>query len=273
MTFSDAQDRREKFFSGDKIEKSAESDNSDLFKDLIWGESAGNSWLKAGTAPRLQHHQAHQMPPPSLMTERVMFSSPGEWWSSPLPPSGRPGIPQNQHLSEIQSHGSSSARCSTLPFLRPSDREGATALPVTEQLTLLSQQTCPGPVTRTPVPHPPGEPGSPCRQEPPAELGASGAQGARGGPRSSEEPLFWGQTAQGSFAVVSLRTWYLHLPLLPSSASWEEVLPRAVYTDTCLCCHWGLEIWACCGMFSDSGLFLGKKTNLGKGERHLHSGQ
>lgn len=53
MTFSDAQDRREKFFSGDKIEKSAESDNSDLFKDLIWGEGAGNSWIKAGTAPRL----------------------------------------------------------------------------------------------------------------------------------------------------------------------------------------------------------------------------
>ena len=35
MIFSDAQNIREKFFSGDKIEKSAESNNSDLFKDLI----------------------------------------------------------------------------------------------------------------------------------------------------------------------------------------------------------------------------------------------
>lgn len=43
MTFSDAQDRREKFFSGDKIEKSAESDNSDLFKDLIWGKVQGTA--------------------------------------------------------------------------------------------------------------------------------------------------------------------------------------------------------------------------------------
>ena len=41
MTFSDAQNRREKFFSGDKIEKSAESDNSDLFKDLICGKGLG----------------------------------------------------------------------------------------------------------------------------------------------------------------------------------------------------------------------------------------
>ena len=43
MTFSDAQNRREKFFSGDKIEKSAESDNSDLFKDLIWGKVLGTA--------------------------------------------------------------------------------------------------------------------------------------------------------------------------------------------------------------------------------------
>ena len=43
MTFSDAQDRREKVLSGDKIEKSAESDNSDLFKDLICGKVRGTA--------------------------------------------------------------------------------------------------------------------------------------------------------------------------------------------------------------------------------------
>ena len=206
------------------------------------------------------------MPPPSLMTQRVMFSSPGEWWSSPLPPSGRPGIPQNQHLSEIQSQGSSSARCSNLPFLRPSDREGATALPVTEQLTLLSQQTCPGPVPRTPVPHPPGEPGSPCRQEPPAELGVSGAQGARGGPRSSEEPLFWGQTAQGSFAGVSLRTWYLHLPLLPSSPPGKRFYPeRFTLIPVCAATEgWKSEHVVVC--FQIPGCFWGKRLIWGKGK-------
>ena len=41
MTFSDAQNRREKFFSGNKIEKIAESDNTDLFKDLICGKVLG----------------------------------------------------------------------------------------------------------------------------------------------------------------------------------------------------------------------------------------
>ena len=41
MTFSDTQNRREKVFSGDKIGKSAESDNFDLFKDLICGKGLG----------------------------------------------------------------------------------------------------------------------------------------------------------------------------------------------------------------------------------------
>lgn len=136
-----------------------------------------------------------------------------------MPPSGRPGIPQNQHLSEIQSHGSSSARCSNLPFLRPSDREGTTALPVTEQLTLLSQQTCPGPVPRTPVPHPPGEPGSPCRQEPPAELGASGAQGARGAPGAVRNPRFGARLPRGALQGFRLELDFctcpcFHPPLL-----------------------------------------------------------
>ena len=53
--------------------------------------------------------------------------------------SERPGIPPNQHFSEIQSHGSSSTRCSNLPFLCPRNWECTTELPVTEQLTLLSQ--------------------------------------------------------------------------------------------------------------------------------------
>ena len=43
MTFSDAQNRREKFFSGDKIEKSVESDNSGLIKDLIYGKVLGTA--------------------------------------------------------------------------------------------------------------------------------------------------------------------------------------------------------------------------------------
>ena len=43
MTFSDAQNIREKFFSGDKILKSAKSDNSDLLKDLIWGKVLGTA--------------------------------------------------------------------------------------------------------------------------------------------------------------------------------------------------------------------------------------
>ena len=43
MTFSDAQNRRDKFFSGDKIKKSAESDNSDLFKDLICRKMLGTA--------------------------------------------------------------------------------------------------------------------------------------------------------------------------------------------------------------------------------------
>ena len=43
MTFSDAQNRREKFFSGDKIEKNVESDLSGLFKDLIWGKVLGKA--------------------------------------------------------------------------------------------------------------------------------------------------------------------------------------------------------------------------------------
>ena len=36
------------------------------------------------------------------------------------------------------------------------------------------------PAPRTPAPRPPGEPGNLCRQEPPAELGAAGAQGEPG---------------------------------------------------------------------------------------------
>ena len=100
------------------------------FKRSYLGEGAGKSWIKAGTAQHLQHHQAHQMPASSLMTRRVMFSSPGEWWSSPLLPSERPGIPQNQHFGKIQSHGSSSTRCSNLPFLRPSNRRQWQSTPV-----------------------------------------------------------------------------------------------------------------------------------------------
>ena len=43
MTFSDARNRKEKFFSGDKIEKSAESENSDLFKDPICRKVLGTA--------------------------------------------------------------------------------------------------------------------------------------------------------------------------------------------------------------------------------------
>ena len=32
----------------------------------------------------------------------------------------------------------------------------------------------------------------------------------------------------------------------------------------CLCCGWWLEIRTCCGVFSDSGLFLGERSNSGE---------
>ena len=43
MTFSDAQNRREKFLHENKTDKSVESDNSDLFKDLIWVKVLGTA--------------------------------------------------------------------------------------------------------------------------------------------------------------------------------------------------------------------------------------
>ena len=139
MTFPNTQNRREVFQWKENREKCRKWQFWPIYRPYLQ-EGAENSWIKPGTAWHLQHHQAHQMPTPSLMTWRVVFSSPGEWWSSPLPPSERPGIPQTQHFCETE--GYSSTRCSKLPSLRPSYREGTTELPVTDQLALLAQHTC-----------------------------------------------------------------------------------------------------------------------------------
>ena len=106
--------------------------------------------------------------------------------------------------------------------------------------------------------------------------GASTAQGARGAVGAMRK-LPFGPTAQGSFNATLLRSLDFctcpHVdPPLPRRRFWPER-----FTPGRLCCDWWLEIRASCEVFSNSGLFLGRKTNSfrdsGKRERHLKSGQ
>ena len=86
-----------------------------------------------------------------------------------------------------------------------------------------------------------------------------------------------GPTAQGSFNATLLRsldfcTCPHVLPPLPRRRFRPDL-----FTPGHLCCDWSLEIRASCEVFSNSGLFLGRKTNSfrdsGKRKRHLKSGQ
>lgn len=69
--------RGRSFSSGDKIEKSAESDNSDLFKDLIWGKGTGNSWI-VGTATSQHLRKLTRYHPLPWWQRGWCFLQPGE---------------------------------------------------------------------------------------------------------------------------------------------------------------------------------------------------
>ena len=95
---------------------------------------------------------------------------------------------------------------------------------------------------------------------------ATGARRRRGpgrawGRGNREETCFSGPLPRRALRRVAQSLWFLHLqildklPLRPSSPSWEKILARAVHTGALECRDWRLEITACCGMFSDSGLF------------------
>ena len=107
-----------------------------LFAGRCW-----NSWIKADTARHLQHPQAHQMPP-------LPWWQGG--WSSPALENGdhhhcHPLRDQESPKSVLQWNwvpGLQLNKCSNLPFLHPSDQEGTTEVPVTDQLALLTPQTC-----------------------------------------------------------------------------------------------------------------------------------
>ena len=139
------------------------------------------------------------------MTWRVVFSSPGEWWSSPLPPSGRPGTPQTQHFCETEGYSST--------FPAPQRPGGHHRTPCNRPTGLARPaHLSPGPAPWTPAPIPRGEPGSPCRQEPPAELGAAGAQGVRGAPGAVTNVPFRARLPRGAFQ------WLCSEPLISAPA-------------------------------------------------------
>ena len=138
------------------------------------------------------------------------------------------------------------------------------------------QDTPPGPAQRTPAQDPGENRGvpvdkslNPC-EAPPQPREPVGSQEQWGN-------FLLGPTAQGSFNATLLRSLdfctcpHIHPPL-PRRRFRPEW-----FTPGHLCCDWWLEIRACCEVFSNSGLFLGRKTNSfmvsGKRERHLKPGQ
>ena len=138
------------------------------------------------------------------------------------------------------------------------------------------QDTPPGPAQRTPAQDPGENRGVPVDKS----LNSCEAPPQPREPVGSQEQwgnFLFGPTAQGSFNATLLRsldfcTCPHVLPPLPRWRFWTKKFTLGV-----LCCDWWLEIRACCEVFSNSGLFLGRKINSfrdsGKREGHLKSGQ
>ena len=138
------------------------------------------------------------------------------------------------------------------------------------------QDMPPGPAPRTPTQDPGENRGLPVEKSlNPCEAPPQPREPE--GPREQWGNFLLGPTAQGSFNATLLRsldfcTCPHVLPPLPRRRFWPDL-----FTPGHLCCDWWLEIRASCEVFSNSGLFLGRKTNSfrvsGQRERHLKSGQ
>ena len=177
---------------------------------------------------------------------------------------------QTRCFSEIESQGYGSTRSSRLPSQHLCGWDGHRRSPCNRPMALPAQwapTAGKAPWARAWDP--------PRRTEESQSAGAPGSGKALLGPREPVEPREqWGNflfLPNGPGELCShfaWSLWFLPLPLLPSSPSWQEILARALYTSAPLCNDWRLEIRACCGVFSDSGLFWGKDWFRERGKAH-----
>ena len=175
---------------------------------------------------------------------------------------------QTQRFSVTKSQGSSSTRSSKLPSPCLCGWDGHRRSPCNRP----TGPACTGGTTAGQVPW--ARVWDPQRRTEESQwAGALGLGKALLGPREHMEPweqwrnsLFPANSPGQLFSYFAWSLWFLHLPLCPSSPSWEEILARALYPSAGLCSDSQLEIRACWGAFSNIGLFLGKGLLWGKGK-------
>ncbi|XP_032977897.1 uncharacterized protein LOC117031500 [Rhinolophus ferrumequinum] len=158
----------------------------------------------------------------------------------------------------------SAARAKLPRCAAPNGRKGAPELAVTDQPTPPTQRDQPpGLARRTSAPHPPGQLGLSCPLEPRPGRGAPGPRELR------VNSSIWRLTASGQLCRALHGAFhFLDLPLPGFSPLSENILARPVYKSAHSFGDCPLEIRACSGMCSDSGLFLESKTRIqGKGKR------
>lgn len=168
-----------------------------------------------------------------------------------------PDLSETERADTAQRRAQSSLRCA------PKGRKGAPELAVTDQPTPPTRRDQPpGPARRTLAPRPPGQPGLQRPLEPRPGRGAPGPREQR------VNSSFWSLTAVGQLCRALHGAFhFLDLPLRGSSPFSENISARSVYKSAHSFRDRRLEIRACSGKYSDSGLFLESKTRIqGKGK-------
>lgn len=135
----------------------------------------------------------------------------------------------------------------------------------------------PGSAPGTLARDPPGEPGSPSRQEPRPRARRRRGSGSAWGRRSRGNFLFGFDCPRQLCRGFAQSLWFLHLLLRSPSPSWEEILARAVYTVPVDAATGGLKSEHVVVCFQIQGCFWGKRLIQGKGtgiynlDRYLRS--